>query len=75
VSQERFIQIISEFQHYCDQGHPNNILFKFENTIKATSNNAMILKQFNYNLQEAISAQQNSQVMFGSKFKHPIYLE
>jgi hypothetical protein len=52
-----------------------NLLFQFKNTQDAALHNDLILKHFNYNLHGAIIAQQNSQVMYGSEFKHPNHLE
>jgi len=75
VSQERFIQIIAELQQIEANGLQQNLLFQFENTQDAALHNDLILKHFNYNLHDAIIAQQNSQVMYGSEFKHPNHLE
>jgi len=46
-------------------------LFTFENTLEAAYHNTIVPEQFNFNVHAAISAQKNSQVMFGSEFKHP----
>jgi hypothetical protein len=42
---------------------------------EAALQNAIVLEQFNFNLTQAITAQPFSQVMFGSKFRHPSELE
>jgi hypothetical protein len=75
VSQERFIQIIAELQQIEANGLQQNLPFQFENTQDAALHNDLILKHFNYNLHDAIIAQQNSQVIYGSEFKHPNHLE
>jgi len=75
VSQERFIQIIAELLQREANELQQNLLFQFENTQDAALHNDLILKHFNYNLHDAIIAQQNSQVMYGSEFKPPNHLE
>jgi len=75
VTQEEIVQIIRDLQNYATPDQPQQLLFQFENNFEAASHNAMILHQFNFNLQDAITAQQNTQIMFGSEFKHPRFLE
>jgi hypothetical protein len=74
VSKERFIKIIRDLQNY-KWDKPQNLLFKFDTTVKAQTHNATILKEFDFDLNAAILAQTNSQVMFGSEFKEPYLLE
>jgi hypothetical protein len=75
VTQERFIQIIQELQNYNNPPTNQNLLFRFENSTEAALHNAIVLEQYNFNVNDAITAQDNSQVMFGSEFKHPTFLE
>lgn len=50
-------------------------LFIFENSRDAALHNAIVLENFNYNLHDAILAQPNSQVSYGSEFRDPSILE
>ncbi len=50
-------------------------MFRFENTTEAAHHNAIVLEQYNFDLNKAILAQNSSQVMYGSEFKHPRLLE
>ncbi len=53
---------------------PQPTLFTFELTNEAASRNLCILKRFNRNLQQAIDAQPNSPISYGSEFRSPITL-
>ncbi len=75
VTSEKFIQIIHELQNQVYPTLKQNLLFRFENTTEAALHNAIVLEQYNFDLDKAIRAQDSSQVMYGSEFKHPKYLE
>jgi hypothetical protein len=53
---------------------PQPSLFTFELTNEAASRNLCILKRFNRNLQQAIDAQPNSPISYGSEFRSPTTL-
>jgi len=50
-------------------------LFQFEMTAEAAEKNAQVLETFDFNLLQAIEAQKDSPVYFGSEFQHYTKLE
>ncbi len=68
------MQIISDLQNHMEY-RSQNLLFKSKGTTEACLHNAMVLRNFNFDLSKAILAQNKSQVMFGSEFKDPSLLE
>jgi hypothetical protein len=68
------VQIISDLQNHMEY-RSQNLLFKSKGTTEACLHNAMVLRNFNFDLSKAILAQNKSQVMFGSEFKDPSFLE
>jgi hypothetical protein len=66
---ERFIQVLQSLHSHRDtiQAQP---LFIFERSREAALHNAIVLKSYNFNIDQATRAQEGSQVFYGSEFKH-----
>jgi hypothetical protein len=74
VTQLRFVEIIKEIQlSQVPASKPT--LFIFENSQEAALHNAIVLENYNYDINKAISAQEGSQVSYGSEFRNPMVLE
>jgi hypothetical protein len=71
ISSETFVQIIQKLHTDTPirEQRKSSLLFRFEFTREAALQNSIVLEQFNFNLEQAISAQSPSQVMFGSEFR------
>jgi len=74
----QYIKQVFEIFH-SGSSPPKNInenpLFIFEFSENAAQHNAIVLEQFNFNVNSAIQAQKHSQVFYGSEFKSPDLLE
>ncbi len=70
----QFIDTVKSIYESLSTLHHNGndkLLFRFEYTKEAALHNAIVLQSYNFDLNLAIQAQQNSQVFYGSEF-HPI---
>jgi hypothetical protein len=69
VTQTKFIEIIQELHSFKETTPLKTPLFIFERSRDAALHNAIVLEQFNFNIDKVINSQVNSQVSFGSEFK------
>jgi hypothetical protein len=63
------VEIIQELHSFRETTPLKTPLFIFERSRDAALHNAIVLEQFNFNINKAINSQVNSQVSFGSEFK------
>jgi hypothetical protein len=70
----RFIQIIQDIQSSTDTT-TRPPLFIFEYSQEAALHNAIVLENYNFDVNKALRAQENSQVAYGSEFRPPSTLK
>jgi hypothetical protein len=76
--EKQFIQTVYEIYHSSSSSSSEiqkDPLFVFEFLDHAAQHNALVLDQFNFNLDQSIKAQQGTQVFYGSEFRDPSLLE
>ena len=74
VSPERFLQIIQSLHRHKELPQKSP-LFIFERSRDAALHNAIVLESFNFDIDQAIRAQEGSQVFYGSEFKKSSLLQ